>query len=290
MKTVVLILGSGHCGSTLLDLILSSNEQAFGVGELVSLHQTKAYFTGEKPVSNIHGFNDSFWTREFTKEISPLFNEKKFTQKLINRLLPTWSQNRVRIYRKLLTRSGAKFLIDSSKHPWWVKRSLQQLQNQKELAAFLIFIKRHPAGVVNSYFRKYPERGFEHILNDHKLKMTRMTTFFESYPGSKAMVSYEELASDPAATIEELTGLLGMQYSSGMLEFWSHQHHHVSGNAGTKSFILKFQQGDRQAVLENTKTAYYGEHQLGIRLDERWKNELTEPQIRWIRELFELSE
>ena len=37
-RTVVFIMGAGHCGSTLLDLMLGSHPESFSLGELHRLH------------------------------------------------------------------------------------------------------------------------------------------------------------------------------------------------------------------------------------------------------------
>ena len=290
MKKVVLILGSGHCGSTLLDLILSSNQQAFGVGELVSLTKSRDFFTGKKPASNLHGFEDSFWTPDFLRRIEPFLAEKSLSYRLVNKLQPRLLKNRVKLYEQILERSGTPLLIDSSKELGWVRRSLRQINATNTISPFLILIKRHPAGVINSYLRKYPERGFEKILENHHQKMNRLEDFFRSYSGEKKIVNYEDLASEPEQEIERISSWLGMDFDEEMLSFWKHSHHHINGNAGTKSFILKFKEQNSHAVLDESKVAYYGGHKMGIRLDERWKKELTTAQIHAVGHTFSLPD
>jgi hypothetical protein len=45
---VIFILGSGHCGSTLLDLILDSHSKVFSVGEIGDLRKQKIGTCGKE--------------------------------------------------------------------------------------------------------------------------------------------------------------------------------------------------------------------------------------------------
>jgi len=38
-KSIIYILGAGHCGSTILDIMLNNNSQVFSVGEIRSIHR-----------------------------------------------------------------------------------------------------------------------------------------------------------------------------------------------------------------------------------------------------------
>ena len=74
-----------------------------------------------------------------------------------------------------------------------------------------------------------------------------------------------------------------------MLAYWKPEHHHVFGNAGTRSLIFKFRKQfgyqmteDRQQ--DEQKETYYGNNyyqdlNLAIKLDQRWKEELSQDQL-----------
>ena len=59
-----------------------------------------------------------------------------------------------------------------------------------------------------------------------------------------------------------------------MSEFWKHEHHHIVGSRGTNALIRKYR-GLKQKGVEEIHGSYYEELGLQIKLDLRWKNELS---------------
>jgi hypothetical protein len=104
------------------------------------------------------------------------------------------------------------------------------------------------------------------------------------------MVRYEQLATDPEATLRDLCQAVGIDFEPQMLAYWEHDHHHVMGNGGTRSLIFrhrmeqaeqKDQRLERRMVQAKQHYAhqYYDRSDIGIRLDERWKRELSPEQL-----------
>lgn len=288
-RKIAFILGTGHCGSTLLDLILSSHSQAFGVGELRSLARSDRFFRFEAPVSNISGFDDTFWTREVVGAVEPFFRQPSLPRRVVSRFLPRVDPRRAALYRYLFERTGASVLVDSSKGAGWFRQFLRQ--RTPDMQGYAILLRRDPRAVVNSYLRKFPERGVEAIARNHKEQVDALTAFMAAHAGPKLELSYETLASEPEAVARQACAFLGIAFEPAMLEFWRFDHHHIAGNAGTKSLIVKFRSQEQEGLIDSRYTGlhehgttkeYYQQHTLAIQLDERWKNELSPEAVRTI--------
>lgn len=289
-KKVILILGTGHCGSTLLELLLSSHQNAVGVGELKALAFYKAYFQRTKPVCDFHGFNDSLWSNELLNQLEPFMQDySSMLNRFLTRFLPQISihKNRRKVYSLLLAHSGKDYLIDNSKHWNWVKKSYFQLLNDSEAEPFIIMVSRLPHAIINAYARENPAEGFDFHLQKHFQRVNEMERFYDSIPKFKMKISYESLATDTASVLRSICDALGMTFDPSMLRYWEHEHHSLAGNPGTKSFIYKYHKIDPK--LSNEKMTYYGNHPLGIHLDARWKKELKQEQIEQINSFFNYS-
>ena len=59
-----------------------------------------------------------------------------------------------------------------------------------------------------------------------------------------------------------------------MIEFWKQEHHHIVGSRGTNALIRKYR-GLKQKGVEKIHGSYYEELGLQIKLDLRWKHELS---------------
>ncbi|MBA2490239.1 MAG: sulfotransferase [Gammaproteobacteria bacterium] len=280
---VVFIMGPGHCGSTLLDLLLGSHSQSFSLGELNRLGSLIDARAGEyQKICGVCVRECDFWNRRAGMAILKIY----FSQK--NRLRSALGRAAQNIYNpyKLISRwSGTRVLIDSSKNPSWVKRRMAPRHTWRRIEPYLIYMCRDGRGVVNSYYRKYPERGMTKVIENWKEQITTMNAFYDRFPHGKTRVHYEALASQPEHVVRAICQSLGIEYEKGMLRYWEHEHHHVMGNGGTRSLIYKYREKfgtdlaamrERQAAAKKFYDAsFYDEIDIGIRLDERWRTELS---------------
>lgn len=281
-KQVVLIAGTGHCGSTLLDLILSSHSNAFGLGELWSLGNNERYFQRELPFCNINGFEDLFWTKERTKHIYKYFRKKSRIGKFLMRLMHRKS-GKAELFQYLFQETNALMLIDSSKNANWINKCLTELSDSN-IEPVLIYLTRDGRAVINSYYKKYPDRGLEKIIDQWLSKIERFKDLYHRFGGTKTIISYEEFTSDPKNTIKKLCDLICLEFQQDMMEFWKHDHHQIGGNTGTKSMILKYKKDNVTInnLLDSRKKEYYKGHPLEIIPDFRWKEELNDSDLKYI--------
>jgi len=195
-------------------------------------------------------------------------------------------------YHLLFKWSGKDILVDSSKQPSWFRTQLQSQYAISGIIPYLIFITRDGRAVVNSYLRKYPERGIQTITETWIKQIDIMNKFYEQFePSRKMKVKYEDLASQPEAIAGLICEFLDIKYEKAMLTYWVNDHHLVAGNAGTNSLIWKYREmfpanlneGRRWLDLKEMEAYfdknYYDQIGMGISLDERWRQEFGEDNL-----------
>lgn len=283
-KKVVFIMGPGHCGSTLLDLLLGSHSQCFSLGELYRIkglldRPSDSY---QKICGVCLGPCD-FWNK---RAGLPVLRMSFAGQNRLRSTVRKISHYTYNPYKFIARWSGKPILIDSSKYPAWIERQLHPAYIWRGIKPYLIYMCRDGRAVVNSYYRKYPERGIINIIESWKHRIETMNALFARFPkNDKIRVQYEELAARPEPVIRALCRFLKIEYEEPMLRYWMHDHHHVMGNGGTRSLMFKYRETlgtDSEALRKRQAEAkqfydasYYDGMEPGIRLDERWRVELS---------------
>lgn len=293
-RTVVFIMGAGHCGSTLLDLILGSHSRAFSLGEFSRI--STVLDKGPGVASAICGVCDgrcAFWDERVSSTLlRALYSTKTPLNKLSARLLRQLTNP----YAMLLRASGRPIAVDSSKRVAWIGRQLRPARVWHDIQPALIYLGRDGRAVVSSYFRKYPERGFAAITRSWLAQIAEMDRFYQQFSaGKKVELVYEELAEQPERVARSLCQWLGLEFEPEMLRYWKHSHHHVFGNGGTRSLIFRYREqfGTAssqfarrvQAARQHFDATYYDQVEYGIHLDERWRRELTPEQLAEFRDI-----
>ncbi len=159
---VIYIVGSGHCGSTLIDMIIGSSEKVFSTGELSFYN---AYKINKHP-NNLKGELLCTCKRPFNK--CPLWKKIGSTGDYIIKKGFSFKENMViglsSIFPflkyhserytddtdkvlKVLKRKGIEYFVDSSKDP----RRMFYLFNNKNLEVYPIFLSRNGLKVAHSY-------------------------------------------------------------------------------------------------------------------------------------------
>jgi NAD-dependent dihydropyrimidine dehydrogenase PreA subunit len=285
-RKVVFIMGVGHSGSTLLELLLSSHPRVFGLGELANLR-------GKIDVPH----PDMSHLCSICEEGCPYWNDRAqlsilktyFSYRNPLTFLPRQGYRLYRsIYRYLFDWFDHEILIDSSKRASWIRRQLWPNYHWRTISPVLLYITRDPRGVVNSYLRKYPKARTRAVARNWKNNVQQMDHFYQQFNHAKQRVSYETLASEPEATLCQLCDFLEIDYQPEMLAYWQHDHHLCNGNLGTRSLIYRYRaefgldgvtwQGSQRELRVNHGD-YYERIGLAIKLDTRWRDELTPEQL-----------
>jgi len=252
--TGVMICGAGHSGSTLLGLILGQADAAFYVGE------------GAK-IRYLHDQN------------KPL---RKRACKVCGETCPVWSDfhwDQARpLYRQVARHTGSRIIVDSTKNPAWISARSKELMDDDDRAV-LIFLKRDGRAVLNSRFRKYPDRDAASQIQSWMDQIEASRALFEAFTGPKIAIRYEELATRPEAVVREICAVADIAYHPDMLAFQDGDSHPMGGNTGTQFVAARDKVADDpDAILKLTPRThdYYARHAGDIRLDLRWKTEMSE--------------
>lgn len=287
-KKVVFLLGAGHCGSTLLDLILGSHSRAFSLGEFNRIQDLIGSPDEAQPkICGVCPGQCEFWNKRASLSTLKLFYANK---KMVGNVVGKIARYICNPYKSIFTWSGKDILVDSSKRIGWFHRQMVPAYVWHDVTPFLIYLCRDGRAVVNSYNRKYPDRGIVDITKHWKSQVVKMNDYYNRFPiDHKIRVHYEELASNPENTLRSICNILNLEFEKDMLRYWMYDHHHINGNAGTRSLIFKyreqfgFQLSDERKDLESEEKyygdLYYNELELAIKLDQRWMKELTEEQL-----------
>jgi len=280
-------MGAGHCGSTLLDLILGSHSQAFSLGEFKQFgSRLAAHEATGSPVCGVCTEACPVWEGKLLNGLKPLFASTGGAR----RITAAIGRRMRNPYRLLSEYTGQDIIVDSSKHPVWIRSRLTHKYLWKNIEPYLIYLHRDGRAVTNSYFRKYPERTYSAVVDDWLSQVKQMEDYFESFDsGAKMRLGYESLADATEATAERLCQFLAIDYQPGMLGYWQHDHHHLGGNGGTRHLIYRYreqfgQHTDEleQRINESKKHyshEYYDATRIAIKLDERWRDELGSEKL-----------
>jgi len=158
---VVYITGNGHSGSTLLDMILGSNEGYFSTGELTFITRNtimKEYCSCQKVISECEVWPKVFELWEAEREISysryhemhwQFERNKRTFQALINYIWPSsifkqYCRATLKLFQAIQKVTGCSVIIDSSKSP----QRIAVLSKIVDLE--VIHICRNFTGVLNS--------------------------------------------------------------------------------------------------------------------------------------------
>lgn len=297
MKKVAFIMGAGHSGSTLLDLILGSHPDAFSLGEFLSIPLKRKGGRYPKEICGICGEGCAFWGEIASlPEFQSYFEWGDSTHWFTARLYRHFGSFLCNIYQRLFEWTGAKVLVDSSKKVWWIRRQLRPFWFWQDITPFLIYLCRDGRAVVASYLRKYPERGVSALAQKWVQDTLDMEQYYQSFAKSRRLrVRYEELATAPERVIRSVCRALNVSYEPAMLHYWRHDHHIVSGNANTRSLLFRYREQFGHNLTERweqvnvevlgTGLGFYDQLGLAIRPDERWQHELSREQLAVFRSI-----
>lgn len=281
-KKVVFILGIGRSGSTLLDLMLGSHPDAFSLGEISKLPEIVAHGKTIAALDDSHFWDDTFTLGELNQLVAGLRNQR------LHQHIPLSVERFVRErlgrdqilnpYTVLFEKIQKPVLVDSSKYLSWIRGRLKAREfRDRHLKTYLIHMVRDGRAVVNSYSRIYPNRTIAQISHDWLKTVREQTQFFEDFRlGPKMRVRYEHLSSDPEGCLKNVCALLGIDFVPSMIEYWRHDHHHIVGSRGTTALIQKYRNQATTRPLEDIHGDYYDRIGFQIKLDVRWRDELSE--------------
>ncbi|MEM6823128.1 MAG: sulfotransferase [Verrucomicrobiota bacterium] len=289
---VVFILGIGRSGSTMLDLMLGSHSKGFSLGEISKLPE----IYGRNPSLKSFCPTGTFWEDHFTQEDAkslalglsghrlhrfiPLKFERLFRE-------TTRTDAVLNPYLLLHKRIRQELLIDSSKYPDWVAQRLNAREfRQGIIDYYVIHVVRDGRAVLNSYLRAYPDQTAESISQRWLSNFMQCEQVFESLPANKRLrLRYEALATEPTAVMSDVCNFLNIPFEPDMLEYWKHEHYYIAGSRSARALIARYQNKPVPAGATEVHGNYYAEMDLTIKLDQRWRDELSEEKLKTFHDI-----
>ncbi len=258
---LVSIVGAGHSGSTLLDLVLGAHSKIWSIGEINNweqyVHQDKVCSCGSHPDKC------EFWSpivsewRQHQSEMGSskllidtransvkggvnllrhrlcilltlLFPMYKY-QRVMDYISPIFRQraiNNLALFKMIRSASERPILCDSSKSVY----RFRLLHAQNPDAAKAIFLTRDGRAIAASNLKRF---GIDPSKSARNWRFTNLYTqmMLRTLPDNSYLhVRYEELCREPEATLERICSFIGCTYESTMLSFDDATRHNIGGN------------------------------------------------------------
>ena len=241
---VVYILGSGHCGSTLLNLLLNAHPSMVGLSELVSIQN---YL---HPGQDAMLTDQALWvkTRERFEHIAPHgrfddidLSTPSLMQILGNRLPSSWVRDNYYLLCSVLAVMEKDVAVDASKGV----RRLLALEKTGMYDFRVIHLVRNGRAVVHSYRKK----GYGFLSSFRRWFIPAVFTWQVMSPSLKSAtltVKYEDLCDDPERVLKTVCRHVRLPYTDKMLAYRSVPYIGVGGNRmGKKTGISEVAKDER---------------------------------------------
>lgn len=239
--TVVQVIGSGHCGSTLVDLMLGSHPDIFSCGELRTIYRgtIKEGFSNVLCMCGKQLQDCEFWSavisgvpEEYCSFLYDLgvdanlisiesflsaFEMKKHMD------FDTYLRANEALYESISKVTGKNIIVDSSKDTF--RAAL--LEKSKNLNIITIHVIRDGRAVYWSYKKKYKSafKGLWLWLGTN-VKVERYKHNFTKF----YRIRYEDLVQNPKTMLTPILDQLGLTFSTDMLTLKREIKHHSGGN------------------------------------------------------------
>ena len=216
-KKVIFIGGSSYSGSTMLDMMVANSREGFSVGEVHALFRPyRAHHL--HPLCGCEDPSCNFWHQISTCNENRLY-------KTIFSVLPE-----------------VNFIVDSSKHPLWIKQQAENLQKQN-IGVYHLLIWKKPEAFAHSMLKRKRKRWHRAWKNYYRLYFSLIDDFLS--------IPYSALTKDPDKTLQDICKKTCLPYNEDRKNFWHKQHHTLFGNRSAKIHL-------------STKPQECNEHTLNI--------------------------
>ena len=226
MTQSIYIMGTGRSGSTVLEILLSENDDVCSVGELTHIFEDG--FEGDKPCACGARFSRcEFWSRvqerlsyspgEF-RQYSNLFNSVDWHKGFLKLIFGSFSKKDLDAYKQINRQlydsctsvSGKKIIVDSSKYP---ARAIM-LHKIYDTSAKIICLTRSPEGLLEAFQKtgveqpaKSPFTVFAYYV--YVLLCCRLVALRTN---NVLFITFETLKAHPVETINRLETFTGIAF------------------------------------------------------------------------------
>ena len=264
-RTIVGIVCPSYSGSTLLTALLGSHSQIFGGGELHwLLSQDQERVDTIIKASESHLQTDLIWRELFEAKLSP------------NQL-----------YESIFDRIQQRIIIDSSKRPNFFERIVPK---NKAKNFIFIYLVKHPMRLLSSHIMhrgNKPEfdgidrpQQIHRILDDVYQQLVYQHLIASKIGNGNHMlfVKYEDIVTSTRTTVNYILKELGLSFEEDILQYNTHKHYMLGGNAGPRSQISRSHSGG-EAHFDNKIQGDFYKNLDGISMDNNYNVFFTPEEI-----------
>ncbi len=223
---IIYIIGRGHSGSTLLDLLLGSHPAIAGLGELKWLSEKKKSKKKARNERCACGAPSTascqFW-KSIDAKLQTMHNLKLEELDLRSTNQSKLASHNLALFESIQGTTGTRYLVDSSKS----HERLNQLRSLGDaIELYPVYIVRNPCGVIFSHIRR--GRGLKHWArkyrsNCHEIHSTLSGQRFH-------ILEYEQLTSEPEKVLASLASYIGLDEQAHTLFGQKTVQHNIGGN------------------------------------------------------------
>lgn len=267
---VIIQVGTGHAGTTMLGILLGRHPKIDNAGELSHFNRWSA--AGELCACGLKLSECPFWKRVFPQKLyQPIlyrymsgflaasdeyYDFDPTLNKEVKTDVPRYVADTEKTYEAIVRESGKPIIVDLCGSPDRAELLARHVKNIKPIFLHLV---RDGRGYVNSNYKHVAGRPFFDQIRKwvaQNLKTEIMLRRNRNVP--TLFMRYEDLVHDPEKQLRRVTDLLGVPFDPRMLEYSFEGQHTSAANPGNRA---------KQRV---------------IREDLSWKRELTASQKFWI--------
>ncbi len=264
--TVVYIVGSGHCGSTLLNILLNGHSSITGLSEVGSLNRRSL-----EREARMNPAAASFWERVekcYKKATSEGFDMMDLSAPSFLELfqMPEKSkkdyiEKNYHIFTCVSRQTGTRIVVDASK--FWQR--LYLLYRSRLFDVKVIHLVRDGRAVVCSYMKKYG--GFRYAIRRWMGSSIMASLILSRIPEDRCCrIRYEDLVLKPEGTLRAIAGFLCLEFEQSMLSMDKTAHIGIGGNR------MRFAGDSRIMPDDSWRTAMRKRHKLLFALVAGWLN------------------
>ena len=272
---IVYIISLGHSGSTLLGNILGTHNEAIHIGEFIAPLQRKI----DIKCQTCNGNSCPVWGRALKKPyVQAVYNA--FVTNLRGGSFQKFFNKPKNLYSPIFKEfQDLSFVIDSSKNISWVKYNFEKFS---KFDYKIIFLYRDLRAVWASNVRKYPQIKTEKELMQIGKNIEAILTFQKQMEKNGYVIHYEELIEQPEKVISGLSEFIGINYEERMLHYYDYLHHTLGSNRNTLLVNKEAKKNNQVHIQEMNPSDkhFYNDIRNGFKLDERWKIELNENDLK----------
>lgn len=209
---ILYILGAGHCGSTLLSLMLNRHGDMISVSEIGNLNQS------QPAVANGERYDSSpFWMRvaeHYASKSGVVFWDVAFLPPVGDRTtcLKEWQRTNEKALESISIAAGKDIIVDASKNA----KRLAALAQMDCLSIWVIYLVRDARAIVHAYDRKY--KGMERGVRILRRLNASVRVLETGIPKNRwLVVRYEDLTTDVEKELARICRFIGVEFEPRML-------------------------------------------------------------------------